>query len=491
MKADEPTLRASVTSQANRRMGACGLQEAVSTSMRCRPGPLTGRVLKQQLKWARLSIALAVATFLAATGGGLGCAAAPLEDSGPAKAEIRKSEGRYQLYVNGKPFYIKGAGLEFGNQEKLAAHGGNSFRTWRAENGRETGQQVLDRARKNGLYVTMGLDVSRERHGFDYNDPAVVARQLAAIKADVMKYKDHPALIIWGIGNELNLNAKNPKVWDEVNEISKMIHQVDPNHLTTTMLAGIHKDLVREIKARAPDLDLLGIQMYADIVNLPRYLQETDWTGPYMVTEWGATGHWEVGKTDWGAPIENDSTTKAGFYLKRFDTAIRPDKKQCVGSYVFLWGQKQERTPTWYGVFLESGEETAAVDVMHYIWNGAWPANRSPQLESVSLDGKTAQQNIHLKPGQACTASAQVRDIDNDPIAYSWEIMEEATDLKTGGDFESKPKTLAGLIENPKKSEIALKAPTRPGAYRLFIYALDGKGHAAHANVPFYVDKQD
>ena len=75
-----------------------------------------------------------------------------------AKVEIRKTADRYQLYVNGQPFYIKGAGLEFGSQEKLALHGGNSFRTWRTENGQDSGRQVLDRALKNGLFVTMGLE---------------------------------------------------------------------------------------------------------------------------------------------------------------------------------------------------------------------------------------------------------------------------------------------------------------------------------------------
>jgi hypothetical protein len=432
--------------------------------------------------------ALVLVTVLGAWGPGQAASNQPKPGGGPAKVEVRRSDGRYQLYVNNRPFYINGAGLEFGNQEKLALHGGNSFRTWRTENGQDSGQAVLDRAWKNGLFVTMGLEIARERHGFDYHDAAAVAKQLAAVKAEVLKYKDHPALLIWGIGNELNLNAKNPKVWDAVNDISKMIHQVDRNHLTTTMLAGLGKETVQELKTRAPDLDLLGIQMYADIVNLPRYLRETGWTGPYMVTEWGATGHWEVGKTEWGAPIENDSTTKADFYLQRFEAVIRPDRQQCVGSYVFLWGQKQERTPTWYGVFLESGEETAAVDVMHYIWNGAWPANRSPRLEAVSLDGKTASQNARLKVGRSYAAKVQVQDPDQDPVTYRWEVMEESTDLKTGGDFENKPKTLTGLIDNPQKSDIRVQAPAKPGAYRLFIYAFDGQGHAAHANIPFHVD---
>ena len=82
----------------------------------------------------------------------------------------------------------------------------------------------------------MGIEVARERHGFDYNDEAAVAEQFERIKKEIQLYKDHPALIIWAIGNELNLRPLNPKVWNAVNQISEYIHEVDPNHLTTTTL---------------------------------------------------------------------------------------------------------------------------------------------------------------------------------------------------------------------------------------------------------------
>ena len=161
---------------------------------------------------------------------------------GPAKVQINEEFGKYQLLVNNEPFYIKGAGLEFGNISTLAKHKGNSFRTWRTENGKQSGKEVLDEAHKNGLMVTMGIEVARERHGFDYNDTIAVKEQLERIKKEVFAFKDHPALLIWAIGNELNLRYTNPKVWDAVNDISKMIHEIDQNHLTTTTLAGISKD---------------------------------------------------------------------------------------------------------------------------------------------------------------------------------------------------------------------------------------------------------
>ncbi len=418
-------------------------------------------------------------------------ASAQILATGPAKVEIRKNDGSYQIYINQKPFYIEGAGIEYGSQEKLKEHGGNSFRTWSTDNGRDRCVDILDRAQKNGLYVTMGLDIQPERHGFNYNDTNAVARQLASVKAQVLKYKDHPALIAWAIGNELNLDYQNPKVWDAVNDLSRMIHQLDPNHLTTTTLAGFNKPLTDTIRKRAPDLDFLSFQMYSDIINLPRYLREANWDQPYVITEWGATGHWECAKTAWGAPIENDSTTKANQYQMRFEKVIRSDHKYCLGSYVFSWGQKQERTPTWYGMFLESGEETPAVDVMQYLWTGTWPANRSPRLDGTWLDVKTAYQNVHLKAGQTYEARVSAADPDQDRLRYAWEVMEESKEKKVGGDAESVPRRLQGLIAEPAKDQTALHAPATPGAYRLFVYIYDGHGHAAHANVPFYVDGPD
>ncbi len=413
---------------------------------------------------------------------------------GPAKVEIFQQGGTYQLYVDGEPFYISGAGLEFGDAEKLARHGGNSFRTWRTDNGQLTGKEVLDLAHANGLYVTMGIEIAREREGqgrgvfgFDYDDAEAVASQLESVREEVMMYKDHPALLIWGIGNELNLGSTNAAVWNAVNDISRMIHEVDPNHLTTTMLAGISPELVQNIRERAPDLDLLSFQSYGAIVNLPQDLKAAGWEGPYMVTEWGATGHWEVAATAWGAPIENNSSVKADFYRERYETAIASDKTQCVGSYVFLWGQKQERTPTWYGMFLESGEKTEPVDVMHYIWNGSFPENRAPRLESMALNGLAATENIRLDPAMQYAAEVTAQDPEGDSLAYHWEIKPESATLAHGGDDEPVPASLHGLIQEPAGPRVALTAPDAPGAYRLFVYVRDGKGSAAHANIPFYV----
>lgn len=408
----------------------------------------------------------------------------------PIKVKIKQENGGFKIFRGGEPYTIKGAGLT-GDVKSLKAHGANSFRTWSVGNETESGKEVLDKALANDMTVMMCFYVKPERHGMDYDNEEMVAEQFENIKKKVLELKDHPALLMWCIGNELNLNYKNPKVYDAVNEISKWIHEVDPNHPTTTTVASLNPDpkgLADVIRTRASDLDVLSIQVYGDLFALEDLLNKAEWTGPYMVTEWGTIGHWEMEFTEWGAPVEQTSTEKAGTYLKGYKKSIEPFTKQCIGNYVFLWGQKQERTPTWYGLFLETGEETEAVDMMHYIWNDEWPANRTPRLDSMTLDGRNSRQSVYVKPGTDYEASVFVHDYESDSLTYKWVVMRESTATEEGGDEEEIPEQL-GIIESAKEPTISITSPTEEGAYRLFAYVFDGNGHAAHANIPFYVKK--
>ncbi|QQL48920.1 glycoside hydrolase family 2 TIM barrel-domain containing protein [Mucilaginibacter ginkgonis] len=399
----------------------------------------------------------------------------------PSKVTVTQTASGYMLMRNGKPYFIKGAGGT-NYMERLARYGGNSLRTWDTRNGGE----ILEKAQSLGLTVTMGLNVARERHGFNYDDTAAVRKQLETLRAEVRKYRNYPALLIWGIGNELNLEYKNPKVWDAVNDIAKMIHQEDPDHPATTMLAGVNPEVMKEIIARCPDIDLLSVQVYGGLAKVPDEIKATHWTKAYMVTEWGPTGHWESLQTPWKASIEETSSQKAMVYKSRYEASIAKDKN-CLGSYVFLWGQKQERTPTWYGLFTEAGEENEVVDVMQYLWTGKYPANRAPHLSTLMLDGKQSSDFIYLQPGKSYALNYNVTDANGDTLTPRWELLPESTDLKNGGDRESRPQAIVGSVKISKPGEATLKAPNQAGAYRIFLYISDGKNKVATGNIPFYV----
>lgn len=401
------------------------------------------------------------------------------------KVDVTGDNGNYQLLRAGEPYRINGAGLPESGLESLAAHGGNSIRTW---NTVDSSAELLDEAHKLGITVSLCLYTGSERHGFDYDDPVAVKRQLDEIRTKVLKFKDHPALLTWIIGNELNFDYTNPKVYDAVNDISKMIHELDENHPTTTTIAGFSESLLDTIHDRAPDLDFISIQAYGQLFNLPKFINETQYAKPFFITEWGAIGHWEVPKTSWGAPLEQDSSEKADTYLRGYKTIIKPLGDQVLGNYVFVWGQKQEKTPTWFGLFTETGEETEVIDVMHYIWTGSWPENRTPRIKSARLNGYEKHENIRLKSGDSYPISVNIEEPDDDLLRYQWEVKPETTATQVGGDFEAAISNLNKQVIDAGKKTTKLIAPEKTGAYRLFVYAYDGHGHAAHANIPFYVD---
>lgn len=433
--------------------------------------------------------------FILMTGMMLACTPSQEPESkylteGPSHVEMREVDGKHRLFVNGEEFYVKGAGCEFGPCYQIAAHGGNSFRTWRTDNSQRSGLEVLDDAYEHGLMVMMGLDVARERHGFDYDDEVAVAAQLERLRQEVVELKDHPALLGWGIGNELNLRYTNPRVWDAVNDIARMIKEVDGNHVTTTMLAGIGPKEVEYIAANCPDIDFLSLQFYGALINLEEILQNVGYAGPYLVTEWGPIGHWEMPQTEWGRPIEQTSTEKAEAIKTRYQEVILADDANCMGSFVFLWGQKQERTPSWYGFFTEAGERMEPVNMMEYLWTGEWPEQKAPRVYDIKIAGKGGRfDSVRLQPGGEYTAILEIEHHEKSSLNVRAEIMPEPKELSDGGDYEPRPASIEGLISASDINGVSFIAPAEPGEYRILVYVTDQYNNAGTANVPFYVNE--
>ena len=402
----------------------------------------------------------------------------------PIKVEVREINGQFKLYRDGNPYYIKGAGGHT-QLDKVARYGGNSIRTW----GLEGTEELLNEAQKLGLTVLFGLWVQHERHGFDYNDEEKVGVQLERFKETVNQFKNHPALLAWDIGNEVNLLYQNTKVWDAINDIAKMIHAEDPYHPTVTTTAGIDKAMVDLIKIKCPAIDIYAVNAYGDLPNVPTKIRTYGWTGPYIITEWGMTGHWEIAKTNWDVAIEETSSEKAKVYQLRYEK-IKEDSSHCLGSYVFLWGSKIEYTPTWCGLFLATGEETETVGVMNYLWSGKWPENKAPQIAGITMDRFPAKKSMVLEPSSLHRIAAPAKDPDGDPLMYEWVLMYESSNKLAGGDAESKPKEIKGRVTPEQPGTATIIAPGLIGAYRIYVYIYDGKNHAATANFPFYVDSE-
>jgi beta-galactosidase/beta-glucuronidase len=401
----------------------------------------------------------------------------------------KKGEG-FVLLRNGTPYFIKGARtLGTSYLELVASIGGNSIRIGNRDKDVEV---TLSEANRLGLTVLFGLPMQSERNGFDYNDDATVQAQLDTVRAIVRKYKSYPAIMMWAIGNEMDYLPGdadfNLKLWDAVNQVAKMIHQEDPSHPAITVVGTGGKSKLENMVKMLPDVDALGINSYADIGSVPAWVRQYNLNKPYIITEWGPTGDWQVKKNKWRIPIEETTTEKANVYQKRHEEVIAKDPF-CLGGYSFLWTHgRQERTHTWYNLFYDNGEHTEAVEVLQNLWSGKWPQNRAPQIESVYLDDKQLGEDILLEKEKLYQAKVQAKDLNNDVLSFEWEIYPENTKFGYAGQGEKRPAPLNHLIQNRNEAVVSFTAPSTSGDYRVFIYVRDKGNKIAVANIPFHVN---
>lgn len=398
-------------------------------------------------------------------------------------AEVRfaaKGEG-FQLLRDGRPYAIRGAG---GTQalEQLVAAGGNSIRCWSPP-----GRATMDRAHGLGLTVMLGLPVGLPRHGFSYDDDAAVAKQRERVRNLVREYRGHPALLIYALGNEVEhhaTDAQRLQVWREMEQLARIVKEEDPRHPVITVTAGWGRAVLTELHDLAPSLDAVGINTYGGMMRVAEAVKEQGWKKPWMVTEFGPRGHWEVAKTPWGLPIEDPSSVKADFYLAAY-RRVENSSPSFLGAYVFLWGQKQEKTHTWYGMFLPDGTPLDTVDAMTMAWTGRWPEKRAPRIEALDVASvlRPGEPWLRLPPGSRIRAKVDAVSHDGSPLAITWDLRPDVSDNpSTGGDREPSVEPLAAALTHAAGDRCEVNLPAQPGNYRLFVYVRNTHGKAATAN---------
>ena len=240
------------------------------------------------------------------------------------------------------------------------------------------------------------------------------------------------------------------------------------------------------VKTHCPSIDVLGVNAYGSIEKLPLNIRRFGWEKPYLVTEWGVNGPFEAPRTAWGAKKEPPGGIKASTRLRRYEEIISADSSMCLGSYCFLWGQKQESTATWHGLFLSDGRPTDGVDAMHKAWHGEWPEKRTPSIQNVYLNDFDWKQDHVLTPRTEVNIEIELDDWGGE-ISLRCALFPESTSKKSGGDFQESLREIPADFSFAEDDHITFLTPEEPGAYRVFVTVCRDEMKCSSASLPFLI----
>ena len=220
-----------------------------------------------------------------------------------------------QLFLNDNPYLIKGIcyhpvpkgkekrSFESLNQDiaLMLEAGINTVRVYEPVDD----SAVLDQLHAAGIKLIVG---------FGYNQNGVYDIATGTVLDYVKKYKDHPAILFWELGNEYNYHPEwfggNINVWYEaLNNTASAIQALDKNHPVATAHGEIPSE---EVLNANPNIDVWGVNVYR--WDQPGSLIE-EWekrsTLPLYFSEAGADSFMAAEKDAYSVGVNQDAQADA------------------------------------------------------------------------------------------------------------------------------------------------------------------------------------
>lgn len=388
--------------------------------------------------------------------------------------KVTGQKGKWALEVNGKQFYIKGvgAGKMTGaggeNYLKMAQElGANAVRTWVTDQGT---QEYFDTALKYNLMVDAGIWIN---YADEYKQ-----KKRQEIADYVNKFKDHPALLMWNIGNEAIFFTKDEEeriaLAKFLEEMVQMIHKLDPNH--PVIYTSADTTALPYVKQYIPSLDILGMNIYGNIRVSHSKWDKAGLKIPYCVTEYGPHGPWDVKKDANGASQEEPDRTKAAIYRK-MTNEIMSFRGYDLGGFAFHLGETTQESLTWWNINHKLLKKASYWEI-YKIYAGSRPVNLPPRILTLKLS-KTK----NISPGEAVDITAEAADSDSNPLDYSLAVSTAQEGVLQYYVNEEVPVKFENV-----GTRFKMAAPDAKGLYRLYLFINDGNGNAATLNRSFKVE---
>lgn len=411
---------------------------------------------------------------------------------GFSQTTVEKDSLGWNLLVEGKPFEVKGATFGYDKDienydtyfKDLQFLGVNTIRTWATG---DNTPQLLDAAEKHGIKVMVGIWMRHGRPGMEDDDSfnyltdtdGMEAMYTNAIKT-VETYKNHPAVLTWGIGNEVYLNMATDEeklAYSKFLErICRKIKSLDSNHPTTSVEAWSFG--LEWWEKYVPSLDIYGLNSYGAGANyLQGELEKRNIDKPYVITEFGVTGEWDIKNEKNGIKIEPTDKEKYDAIANGYRDWIA-NKSKCLGVYMFHYSSGNNFMAPWLFTHVNNLKRPQYWAIRK-AFTGKEPLNQVPQIHDFELPDKDFSSQTWIP------VTLNVSDVENDTLEVSFSYNQRTGSRKRRDQVNS-------ITHRGNLSEgFEIQLPKEDGAIKLYINVKDVYGNIGIASTSIVVNDKE
>ncbi len=278
---------------------------------------------------------------------------------------------------------------------------------------------------------------------------------------------------MWDVGNESVLGLQNCYSGDElerqrdayttlVNDITKKIHAVDPNHPVTSTDAWV--GAWPYFKKNAPDLDLYAVNSYNAVCDIKSAWQQGVTPSPTSSPRPArpASGRSRTTPTAfrWNPPTRPRPTATPAP-----GTASPGTRGVALGATMFHYGTEYDFGGIWFNL-LPAGQKRLSYYAVKRAYGGDTSHdNTPPVISDLTVEGGAGQ----VQAGRDLVLSVRATDPDGDPISY--EVLDNSNYVDQSKNLVSLPSTNLG------GGRLKVTAPDRPGVWKVYVKATDGRGN--------------
>jgi hypothetical protein len=409
-----------------------------------------------------------------------------------SQTTVEKDSLGWNLLVEGKPFEVKG--VTFGYDKDIENYdtyfkdlkflGVNTIRTW------GTGDNtplLLDAAHANGIKVMVGIWMRHGRPGMEDDDSFNYLTDTEGMKVmyktaieTVEKFKDHPAVLTWGIGNEVYLNMATD---EEKLAYSKFLERIcsdiktkDTQHPITSVEAWTFG--LEWWEKYVPSLDIYGLNSYGAGANyLQAELEKREIDKPYIVTEFGVTGEWDIKTEKYGVKQEPSDKEKYDAIVYGYNNWI-VNKSQCLGVYVFHYNNGKDYGDVWLATHVKTNYRPQYWAVRE-AYTGNKPINNIPVIKTFELPEGTYDSDKWIK------VTLNTSDAENEKLDISFSYNQRT------GSRKRRNQILALNHRGNLNDGFEIQIPKEHGAIKVYVNVKDAYNNLGIASTAIMVNDNE